>query len=61
MDKPHKTLDVWKVSMELSRAIYRLTAGYPGEEKFGLIPIEKGRRFVKVTAYSARDRDTVGA
>ena len=37
MDKPHKKLDVWKLSMELSRRIYHLTAGYPGEEKFGLI------------------------
>lgn len=38
MDKPHKKLDVWKLSMELSRTIYRLTAEYPAEEKFGLVP-----------------------
>ena len=37
MEKPHKKLDVWKLSMELSRRIYHLTAGYPGEEKFGLV------------------------
>ena len=37
MDKPHKKLDVWKLSMELSRRIYHLTASYPGEEKFGLV------------------------
>jgi len=37
MDKPHKKLDVWKVSMQLSRTIYHLTAGYPSEERFGLI------------------------
>jgi len=37
MDKPHKKLDVWKASMQLSRTIYRLTAGYPSEERFGLI------------------------
>ena len=37
MDKPHKKLDVWKLSMELSRRIYHLTAGYPGEERFGLV------------------------
>ena len=37
MDKPHKKLDVWKLSMELTRTIYRLTAAYPGEEKFGLV------------------------
>ena len=37
MDKPHKKLDVWKLSMELSRKIYHLTTGFPGEEKFGLV------------------------
>jgi len=37
MDKPHEKLDVWKLSIELSRTIYRLTAGYPSEEKFGLV------------------------
>jgi len=37
MDKPHKKLDVWRLSIELSKAIYRLTSGYPVEEKFGLV------------------------
>jgi four helix bundle protein len=37
MEKPHKKLDVWRLSMELSRRVYRLTAGFPGEEKFGLV------------------------
>ena len=37
MDKPHKKLDVWKLSMELARTIYRLTAGFPDEERFGLV------------------------
>ena len=37
MDKPHKKLDVWKLSMELSMTVYRLTAGYPREERYGLI------------------------
>lgn len=37
MDKPHKKLDVWKLSMELTREVYRLTADYPAEEKFGLV------------------------
>ena len=37
MDKPHKKLDFLKVLMQLSRTIYRLTAGYPSEERFGLI------------------------
>jgi four helix bundle protein len=37
MDKPHKKLDVWKLSMELSKITYRVTAKYPGEERFGLV------------------------
>ena len=37
MDKPHKKLDVWKLSLELSRVIYRLTASYSGEERFGIV------------------------
>ena len=37
MDKPHKKLDVWKLSMELSRVVYRLTTGYPSEERFGFV------------------------
>lgn len=37
MDKPHKKLDVWKLSMELSGTVYRLTATYPSDEKFGLV------------------------
>lgn len=32
-----KKLDVWKLSMVLARAIYRLTSGYPTEERFGLV------------------------
>jgi len=35
--KPHKNLDVWTLSMELARMIYRLTAAYPKEERFGLV------------------------
>ncbi|MBI3916204.1 MAG: four helix bundle protein [Betaproteobacteria bacterium] len=37
MEKPHKKLDVWRLSMQLSRTIYRLTAQYPSEERFGLV------------------------
>jgi four helix bundle protein len=35
--KPHKNLDVWTVSMELARTVYRLTAAYPDQERFGLV------------------------
>ena len=37
MDKPHKKLDVWALSMELSRTVYRLTAAFPKDERFGLM------------------------
>jgi four helix bundle protein len=37
MDKPHKRLHVWKVSMELAGAIYRMTATFPSDEKYGLV------------------------
>jgi four helix bundle protein len=30
-------MDVWKVSMALAGSIYRLTARFPSEEKFGLV------------------------
>lgn len=32
-----ETLDVWKESRELVVRIYKLTSGFPNEEKFGLI------------------------
>ena len=37
MDKPHKKLDVWKISMDLSEVVYQFTKDFPGDEKFGLI------------------------
>lgn len=37
MDKPHKRLDAWKLSMELVLDIYRLTAEFRAEERYGLV------------------------
>jgi len=37
MHKPHKTLDVWVLAMKLAEEIYRLTLGFPADEKFGLV------------------------
>jgi four helix bundle protein len=37
MDKPHKKLDVWKLSMVLSKVTYDVTSGYPDGERFGLV------------------------
>ena len=36
--KTHRDLDVWKVSMDFVVALYRMTATFPNQEKFGLIP-----------------------
>lgn len=36
MEKPHKRLDVWKLSMELVQDVYRASKGFPKEEQFGL-------------------------
>jgi len=35
--KSHKDLDVWNKAMELTENIYSLSAGFPKEEKYGLI------------------------
>jgi four helix bundle protein len=36
VEKPHKNLDVWKVSMELCQKAYIKTSGFPQTEKYGL-------------------------
>ncbi len=36
MDKPHKKLDVWKLSMDLVAQIYKASERFSGEERFGL-------------------------
>jgi four helix bundle protein len=35
--KPHKNLEAWKLSFELVKEIYKVTASFPSEEKFGLV------------------------
>ena len=36
MVKPHKKLDVWKISMELVQLIYKATAAFPKHEIYGM-------------------------
>jgi|SRR5579884_2866785 len=36
MEKPHKQLDVWKISMDLVAQIYKATASFPIEERYCL-------------------------
>jgi four helix bundle protein len=37
MEKPHKKLDAWKLSMDLVIEIYKLTNKFPNQERYGLI------------------------
>ncbi len=36
MEKPHRRLDVWLMSMDFVADIYRTTSEFPSDEKFGL-------------------------
>ncbi len=36
MEKPHKNLDVWKISMALVEELYKVTAAFPKHEMYGL-------------------------
>jgi four helix bundle protein len=36
VEKRHQKLDVWRDAMTLVEVIYRLTAAFPSDEKFGL-------------------------
>jgi len=38
LDKPHKKLEVWQRSLDLVEEVYRVTAKFPREEKYGLVP-----------------------
>jgi len=35
--KPHKNLEAWKLSFEFVKEVYKVTALFPSEEKFGLV------------------------
>lgn len=34
--RPHENLEVWKKSIEAALSVYKVTEGFPKEEKFGL-------------------------
>lgn len=36
LEKPHKKLDVWRMSMDLVTEVYKVTDKFPKEEKFSL-------------------------
>jgi four helix bundle protein len=35
--KPHQRLDAWKLSFDFVKLVYRVTASFPPDEKFGLV------------------------
>ncbi len=35
--RSYKDLQVWQKGMELAKQVYRITQGFPNEEKFGLV------------------------
>lgn len=35
--RPHKKLEIWKKGIEFVTKIYKLTRGFPDNEKFGLV------------------------
>jgi four helix bundle protein len=38
MDKwTHKDLDAWQQALDLAESTYRITAGFPSSERFGLV------------------------
>jgi four helix bundle protein len=37
MEKPHKKLDAWRLSMDLVIEIYEVTGKFPSQERYGLI------------------------
>ncbi len=36
MEKPHKRLDVWKLSMDLVTHVYKVKEGFPKEDRYSL-------------------------
>lgn len=36
MQAPHTKLEVWQAAMAIAEAVYRLSTGFPADERFGL-------------------------
>ena len=37
MEKPHKKLEVWKKSVDFVTEVYKVTADFPSDERYGLV------------------------
>lgn len=54
----HKDMDVWKKSMDLVEAIYKISAQFPKEEVYGLTS-QIRRSAVSVPSNVAEESDTI--
>jgi len=57
--RPHEKLEVWKRAIEFVVRIYKLTEGFPREEKFGLTSLIKESGRLGPCEYSRRYRTPV--
>ena len=56
----YRDLDAWRLAMEIVIEIYRVTRGFPAEEKFGLI-VQLRRAAVAIPSNIAEGRARIGA
>jgi|AntRauTorcE11898_2_1112593.scaffolds.fasta_scaffold33228_2 four helix bundle protein len=52
IDLKHKKLDVWKIAIELTSEIYKLTSKFPANGKYGLVS-QLRRAAVSISSNSA--------
>lgn len=61
MIKSYRDLLVWQKSMDLAVAVYRLTAGFPSSERFGLVSqIQRAAASIPSNIAEGHSRDTRG-
>ena len=57
----YRTLRVWHDSMDLAEDVYRLTAGYPRHELFGMSSqLQRAAVSIALNVAEGRERDSVG-
>lgn len=59
MEKPHKKLDVWKLSMDLACRIYRATEVFPRGEQYSLLELATHLEYLRPDRWNALDEQMV--